>query len=40
MLNKEILMGRLTRDPETKYVNDKPALVGQSPRKTGTPACH
>lgn len=23
MLNKVILMGRLTRDPETKYVNDK-----------------
>lgn len=23
MLNKAILMGRLTRDPETKYVNDK-----------------
>lgn len=24
MLNKAILMGRLTRDPETRYVNDKP----------------
>lgn len=23
MLNKSILMGRLTRDPETRYVNDK-----------------
>ena len=24
MLNKAILMGRLTRDPETRYANDKP----------------
>lgn len=24
MLNKAILMGRLTRDPEVNYVNDKP----------------